>query len=351
MVPIFLIYYGITSVVESNSKEDFSYSWDYSIENKTDTVQNLYSIDQKHRGMTVYALGRNNRTNIQEIIRNNIEWVVVLPYFYQENEQTNSIRNPKEIGKWSQRDSMFIKSIEQLHQNNIRVHLKPHLWMSSGWRSNINFKNQEDWNNWFESYRKTILHYAAMAEKTKTELFCIGTELRSSIRNQPDLWMQLIKEIKTIYSGKLTYAANWDDQFDVIPFWHELDYIGVQAYFPLTQNSNPNLNEIKEGWDKHIAVLQKLSNKYNKQILFTEVGYRPDRTATKKPWEWGSFFSPLFKRKSTKTQYLAFEALYQKLWIQEWFAGTYIWQWDNSDFEIKDAPAQNCIAKWYSVSD
>jgi hypothetical protein len=40
-------------------------------------------------------------------------------------------------------------------------------------------------------------------------------------------------EIRKIYTGKLTYAANWDD-FDKVPFWKELDYIGIDAYFPLS---------------------------------------------------------------------------------------------------------------------
>ena len=238
LLPIAILFLGLKALIHSNTNEDFAHEWDHSIENQTDSIQDLFETDGKHRGMTVYDLGRSNRTDIKELIQNNIEWVVILPYFYQENEQTNSIRNTKKVGTWSRRDSSFIKSIEALHQQKIRVHLKPHLWMSSGWRSNINFDNEDDWNTWFESYRKTILHYAMMAEKTQSELFCIGTELRSSIEHQPQKWMDLIKEIKAIYSGKLTYAANWDSDFNRIPFWKELDYIGIQAYFPLTENTS-----------------------------------------------------------------------------------------------------------------
>lgn len=348
ILPVLIVYIGFRSLIYANNNEDFNYSWNHTVENQTDSIQDLYRIDGKHRGMTVYALGRNNRTNISELIKNNIEWVVVLPYFYQENEQTNAVSTPKEMGKWSHRDSMFIKSIEELHEKKIRVHLKPHLWMSSGWRANINFKDSNDWNIWFDSYRKTILHYAMMAEKTQTELFCIGTELRSSIKHQPEKWLQLIKEIKSIYLGKLTYAANWDGEFYDVPFWDQLDYIGIQGYFPLTENTNPNLDQIKLGWEKPISELETLSNQYQKKILFTEVGYRPDRAATKTPWAWGSFFGPLFKKKSDKTQYLAYEAMFEELWNTSWFAGTYVWQWDNSDFEIKGKPAQNAIARGYS---
>ena len=346
--PILLIIIVIKSLLFVNNNEDFDYTWNHAAENKTDTIQNLYAIDGKHRGMSVYDLGRSNRTTYPELIKTNIEWVQILPYFYQESETTKEIQSIKELGVWSRRDSAFIKSIENLHKQNIRVQLKPHLWMSSGWRSTINFENETDWDIWFESYLKNILHYALMAEKAKVELYCIGTELRSSVKNQPKKWRKLIQEIKEVYTGKLTYAANWDGEFNDIQFWDELDYIGIQGYFPLTKESNPSLESIQKGWKSQKDVLRALSEKHQKKILFTEVGYRPDMNATKKPWEWGSIFSTLYKKKSNKTQYLAFEALYSELWKEEWFAGTYIWQWNNSDFEIKGKPAENSVAKWYA---
>lgn len=348
-IPIFLIFCTFKLILYNNNNEDFLYEWNYTVENKSDTIQDLYAIDGKHRGMGVYDFGRSNRTTYKELIKTNIEWVQILPYFYQENETSKEIQSMKEMGVWSQRDSALIKSIQGLHAQNIRVQLKPHLWMSSGWRSNINFKNEEDWNSWFESYRKTMLHYAKMAQKADVELYCIGTELRSSVKHQPKKWRKLIHEIKSVYKGKLTYAANWDGEFNDVDFWDELDYIGIQGYFPLTKESNPNLESIQNGWGKHIETLKSVSEKHQKRILFTEVGYRPDGNATKRPWEWGSIFGSLAKKKSNKTQYLAFEALYSKLWKEKWFAGTYIWQWNNSDFEIKGKPAENSVAKWYGV--
>jgi hypothetical protein len=46
----------------------------------------------------------------------------------------------------------------------------------------------------------------------------------------------------------LTYAANWD-KYDQVSFWDELDFIGIQAYFPLTDQTNPSAEEIKKGWN------------------------------------------------------------------------------------------------------
>ena len=59
---------------------------------------------------------------------------------------------------------------------------------------------------------------------------------------------------------------------------------------------------------------------------------------------------------SQETQNLAYEALFQTLWKEEWFAGMYIWQWRNGatenisnsiDFTPQFKQAQNTMAKWY----
>ncbi len=349
-LPVLVCYFSLKLIINSNASEQFDYQWNYSIENKTDRILNRYAIDQKQRGMTVYDLGRSNRTTTEELIQNNIEWVAIVPYFYQKNETTAQIQNRRVSNEWTSRDSVFFKSIKHLQSKQLKIHLKPHLWMSSGWRSNIHFDTKEDWNQWFGSYRHIILHYAKLAEKANVELFCLGTELRSAVKQVPEKWVTLINEIKSVYSGKLTYAANWDD-YTHVPFWDELDYIGIQAYFPLTKNEDPTQKEIQLGWQKHIKELKRLASKHQKKVLFTEVGYRPTKNATTQPWEWGSFFTPLLEVKSEKVQYLAFEALFSTLWKEPWFAGTYIWQWNNSDFEIKGKPSQNSVAKWYATTE
>jgi hypothetical protein len=220
--------------------------------------------------------------------------------------------------------------------------------MNSGWRSNINFENKSDWDSWFDDYRKISIHYALLAQKANVDLFCIGTELQSSLKAKPNKWLSLIKEIKSIYKGKITYAANWDDDFEFTEFWNELNYIGIQAYYPLTKNKNPSLEEIKKGWNIHIEKLKSISNKLDKKIIFTEIGYRSDVSATIEPWAWGSFFERLYTKKSDKTQLLAYQALYQKTWNEEWLAGTFPWEWNSSDFPIYRKPSENMIAIWYA---
>ncbi len=347
--PVGLIVFGIKEIISYHSTEVYDYTWNTAIENKNPMAVAHYKKDQKHRGMTVYRIGRSRDFPLDSLVSSNIEWIAVLPYFYQQNESTDSIeRGPNRDG-WSRRDSSFIAGIKRIKEKGFKVFLKPHLWLGDGWRSNINFKNPKQWDNWFESYKKTMLHYAKMAELTNSEMLCIGTELKTSVIAKPEAWNKLIAQIRSIYSGKLTYAANWDDELDAVPFWGQMDYIGVQAYFPLTKDSYPSLKQIKDGWKPHKARLEALARQYGKKVLFTEIGYKKDSDATVRPWEWGSRFSRLFVAKSEKTQTLAFEALYSEFWHLDWFAGSYIWQWQASgNFAVKGSPAQNKIAEWYN---
>lgn len=357
LFPVLLLSFSYRYIVNKNSFENFNYQWDYSVENNTNHSNNFYAIDKKHRGVHAFGWRHGRDKTIKDLLKSNIEWVAIVPFIDQENEQTKEMGEPKTIGQWTKNDSIFINAIKDIHTKGMHVMFKPHLWLRNGWRSNINFKTDEDWNTWFKSYRKNILHYASLAETSGSELLCIGTELRTSIKQQPKAWLQLIKDIKSIYSGKLTYAANWDDNNDLGEFWNALDYIGIQAYFPLTEHKNPELDTIKAGWIKHIKSLETLSKKYNKPILFTEIGYKSEASATIKPWEWDRLYSGLSREKSDKTQQLAYQALFESLWHKDWFKGFYIWQWHthskqenmykNMDFTPRYKPAENTIAKWF----
>ncbi|WP_235296932.1 glycoside hydrolase family 113 [Portibacter marinus] len=329
-------------------------------ENHSGIFQNLFQEDGKHRGMTVFHWNINRDTSLNQLIKNNIEWVAVVPFLYQETDTTEVMYTPDTMGVWGKRDSVFIDVINSIYERDMYVMLKPHLWMRKGWRSDIKHNSEQGWEDWFESYRCNLIHYAIMAEHTGVDMLCIGTELRSSILKQPKMWSSLIDEIREIYSGKLTYAANWDAEYADIPFWSEMDFIGIQAYYPLTSQPYPELHEIQAGWKKHLRMPESFSKKYQKPVLFTEIGYRSDHIATIEPWLWNSQLDST-SIQCTKTQNLAYEALFRELWHKEWFAGMFFWQWhntssdrhhhENRDFTPRFKPAENTIARWYGKSD
>ena len=83
---------------------------------------------------------------------------------------------------------------------------------------------------------------AKIADSLGVEMLCIGTEWKSAVRERPQFWSNVIDSVRKVYQGKLTYAANWDD-YDDVPFWSKLDYIGVNAYWPLAKTKTPTIDE------------------------------------------------------------------------------------------------------------
>ena len=94
------------------------------------------------------------------------------------------------------------------------------------------------------------------------------------------------------YSGRLTYAANFD-QYDAVAFWDELDLIGINAYFPLRGWELPGLagadleGQLSAGWRRVLSGIDGFRRRRGlagRQVLFTEIGYVARTNATLKPW-------------------------------------------------------------------
>lgn len=194
-----------------------------------------------------------------------------------------------------------------------------------------------------------MLHFAAVADSMKVEILCIGTELGASIKARPQYWVSLIDTIKRVYNGKLTYAGNWDDYKD-FPFWAKLDYIGVDAYFPLADEKTPTVNSISNGWKRYSNELEKLSVKHNRKILFTEYGYQNVDYTAKEPWKENE------GNQNDKAQLNALEGFYKSFAGKKWFAGGYVWKWyvddrhhdrRNIDFTPQDKLAEKVIENGY----
>ena len=166
------------------------------------------------------------------MVKNNFEWVTYVPWAHQRNCESPEVRQRQRIPNDSlslvRKDSIWRSKINLAHDAGLKVFLKPHIWIfepiDGTWRSDIFPTNEENWETWKTSYRKFILYYAQIAEKYDVEMFCIGTEFTRLAIEKTEYWEKLISEVRNIYSGKLTYAANWYQEFEKITFWDQLDY-------------------------------------------------------------------------------------------------------------------------------
>ena len=261
----------------------------------------------------------------------NANWLSLMPYAFVPKESTKvrfQTENNNKHQWWGETPAGIRKCIEMAHAKGINVMLKPHLWLGWGqFTGELDFKSEADWLVFESSFREYILTFARIAEEEQVEVFCIATEMGSHVQNREKYWFELISEVKKVYKGKLTYAENWDC-FDKVPFWHELDFIGVDGYFPLSDSRNPSLKELESGWKSHLKKMKKYAAKIQKPILFSEVGYRSNDFSSQKPWE-----TDYSKPKNEPLQAKAYQAFFDNVWNQPWCAGAFIWKWFPSDVD------------------
>jgi hypothetical protein len=203
--------------------------------------------------------------------------------------------------------------------------LKPHIDLSNDpthWRGEIGFGTDETaWAQWFASYRDFIVHYAQLAQETGVELFAIGTELGGTAHRESD-WRNIITAVRSVYNGLLTYAANFDGEQFVVNFWDALDFIGIDAYYPLTQKTDPTVAELKAGWASPKSELAALSQAWGLPIIFTEVGYRSVDGTNMAPWDWVSD-GPV----DLQEQADCYQALFEVFQSEPWMEGVFWWAW------------------------
>lgn len=279
-------------------------------------------------------------------------WVALTPYAFSRAGEP-LVKGNYSQQWWGERTDGARQCIKWARESGLKVMMKPHVWVrGQGWCGDFDLEKDEDWKAWEESYLAYLLPLGKLAEETGVELFCIGTEYRQLVRKRPACWSRIICEMREVYSGKLTYAANWDN-YENVDFWDELDYIGIDAYFPLTEDEMPSVETLESAWKPWKNKLAETAKHYKKPLLFTEYGYRPVKETAARPWETkgGTLHMEMQSR--------AYEALYRSFWQEDWFAGGFLWKWfadtdaggpDHKGFTPQNKPALKQIQTWYKAS-
>ena len=289
--------------------------------------------------------------SLRELRRLGVDAIAIMPFGFQRSPSDTRILWVGHGGRGiSETDDRMRAVTRQAHQLGLRVMLKPHIWLRPPeWPGSIDHDSESEWRAWFASYREFILHYAALAEEMKIESLSIGNELVIASKRESD-WRRIIAGVRRVYHGELTYAANVDEVFDV-RFWNALDFIGVSAYFPLTENRPSTIEAMVRAWKPIADRFAKLSRRTRRRVVFTELGYRSSDYAAARPWEHHGGGSNL------TLQADAFDAFFQAVWPRPWFRGVYIWKWesypnharvDDTDFAIEHKPAEKVIRRYFS---
>lgn len=320
-------------------------------------IQSCTSQVPKINGISFVAAGTPvTDVHVNPVVAINTNYAAVMPFGFIKNlDNPNIIHNTDR--QWFGETRAGVKQYaESLQAKGIKIMIKPQIWVWNGkFTGLIEMKTEADWKKLETSYSSFILEYATLAEEINIDIVCIGTELELFIKNRPQYWSQLIKDIRKIYKGKLTYAANWDE-FNYTPFWKQLDYIGVDAYFPVSDSKTPTIKDCLKGWEKHKMAIKTISETNNKPILFTEFGYRSVDFTGKKPWSFDRSMNVV----NFEAQNNATKALFKTFWQEDWFAGGFLWKWfiehdkaggeNDSQFTPQNKPVEIIIKEFYKAN-
>ena len=122
-------------------------------------------------------------------------------------------------------------------------------------------------------------------------------EVNARRRRLDQHWRRLIAEVRQVFTGKLTYAANFD-QYQQVGFWDQLDLMGINAYFKLRREILPPGERerlyplLLDGWRGvlgEIAAFRQHQQLERMPVIFTEMGYTRRALSTLEPWSDAGF--------------------------------------------------------------
>lgn len=307
-----------------------------------------------HEGYQIYDgyVSRRSDDSLAKLLDLGTNAVAIVPYTFLRDPQTPApLRIPRGAG--SENDEGVLQAIATARRLGMTVMLKPQIWIRGSWPGDIRMRDAADRRRFFERYYRWMRHYALMAEQARAEILCIGVELMSMTEGEPTDWSEMVHRIRRLYSGRLVYAANWYREFDHVRFWKDLDYIGVNAYYPLSGSREPSDEELRKGFDRVMEALRAVQERYDKPVLITEVGF----TSTPAPWTQPHEHDrrkPVDLEAQARSYELAFAAFKN---APPWLRGLYWWKWPSdpshggardTGFTPRGKPAEHVVRRWYT---
>ncbi len=351
---------------ENNSKEllDMQPEWEEYVKtnfNESPPVANKIMFDNKflkgfnfaHEGYQVYNgyMGTLACESLEKLKSMNVNTISILPY-----SGFRSMDDPYPFhfsnGAGGENDAAVIRCAYNAEQLGFAVMMKPQVWSWMGWTGDIKMENEAEWDLFFKYYDEWIMHYALLAEIHHVEIFCVGNEFKNATLSHQKKWQELFSKVRKVYSGKITYAANWGDEFEKVTFWNDLDYIAVNCYYPLSSKTDPTDDELLLQMEKNLDLIESVQKKYNKPLLFTEIGF----SSIDNPW-----ISPHKDNNEQGYNELAqkrcYEVMFKAMEDENWIDGIYIWKWPSymdfskeyeKDFNPCGKLAEETIAEWFA---
>lgn len=227
--------------------------------------------------------------------------------------------------------------VAQARARGLAVLIVPHLWIETpnSWRGEIDPQTPEGWSAYQKSYQNFVMTWAKAAEEFGADAFSIGVECKSWSGRFGSYWLQLIAGVRSTFKGKLVYSANWDEAENVL-FWDELDFVGINAFYPLADHDGADYSEYAKGAERALASAGELAAIVRKPLMFLEIGYTSRPNAAVKPWVWPEDMPGM--RVDEHEQARALAALIGASVTKPWFAGFFVWRYYANLDDVSQEP-------------
>lgn len=215
-------------------------------------------------------------------------------------------------------------------------------------------------STWFASYRTMINHYADLATRLGVDSLSLGLEFQSlTVPAYESYWRSIIADVRTRFRGPITYGAAMNE-YEQITWWDALDFIGIDAYFQLSNGATPSEDQVVANWHsftdeygrthRYVDEISAVQARFGKPVMFTELGYRSALNVLVDPWNKGGTYSAI-------DQQIAISAAFRAFLDKPWFKGVHLWHWfaqdpnaggpGDTDLTPQNKPAQQTITDWF----
>jgi len=284
-----------------------------------------------------------SRHSFKRMVELGANAVVLVPFLEQDSSASVRVRRSDAVTI-----AQLQAAVNYAHEYGLKIILKPQLLVADSWAGEIDHDQPQQWHAWFNSYSQHMLEYARFASVHGVDAFVIGTEL-SRAASRVD-WPGLIKRVRAVYAGQLTYAAHNVAGVKAFRYWHQLDAVSLTLYPSLGLSGERE--EMRRYVEATVQNLKLAVEHIDRPLWVLEIGMPSAQGASSKPWEWQHL-------KHAKVD-LVLQKNALDIWLnaldKPWVSGVFIWAWysdDHSggsrdtDYTPQHKPAESIVRRYW----
>lgn len=239
--------------------------------------------------------------------------------------------------------------IQQAHARGFKVFVYPLITLRGpqAWAGTVRFVQESQVSAWFASYWNVLRPYVEAMQAAHAEMFSIGNEYDGLESADPALWLQLIRQVRANFSGKVIYNRNWASFDKPLPSWiSALDTLGVSTYWSVT----PTPERLSQAqavtlWKQNVqSHLDAIAREIGKPVIITEIGYLDVPTAGYLPYQ-SNHPGP----EDDQEQAILYNAAMQNVSTDQHISGIFWWAWSLPPWLPNNYAASQALTRWFSA--